>query len=158
MATFITFVKFVIFTACKGGPLVLLYVLPCCLLTNLVNLQHFPDLSNLPIICHLQWGPFCPVIIIIVLSCCLLTILVKFSHICQVFVKFVIFTACERGLRALVLLCVLPCCLLRNLARLPHLSNLSYSPPAKGALLSCYMNFLVPCLWIWWVFHSCQIC
>ena len=30
----------------KGA--LLLYVLPCCLLTNLVNLQHFPDLSNLP--------------------------------------------------------------------------------------------------------------
>ena len=44
-ATLARFVKFAIFAACKGGPLVLLCVLPGCLLTNLVNSPH---LSNLP--------------------------------------------------------------------------------------------------------------
>ena len=42
------FASFATFTACKQDSLLLFYILPCCLLMNLVNSPRFPDSSNLP--------------------------------------------------------------------------------------------------------------
>ena len=47
-AALATFIKFAIFAACEGGPLVLLYEFLCCLLTNLMNFPQLSDLLNLP--------------------------------------------------------------------------------------------------------------
>ena len=76
---FARFVKFPIFATCKGGSLVLLYVLPCYLRTNLANWPHLPDLSNLPIYSLPAKGALLSMLCR--LPCCLLMNLVNWPHL-----------------------------------------------------------------------------
>ena len=144
----------------QRGPLVLLCVLPCCLLTNLVNSLHSSDSSNLPLAegallsCYMYclvacWqifanssglsnlpysplakGPPCHVICTALLLADIFCEFIKF-------VKLAIFAAGRVG--PLVLLCILPCCFLTNCVNSSDSSNLPYSLLAKWALLSCYI-------------------
>ena len=73
------FVKFVIFAACEGGPLVTLHAFPCSLLMNLMDFPHLSYLLNLPYL-RLLWS--CSIHCLI--ACWRIGQICHACHICQI--------------------------------------------------------------------------